>query len=161
MKPLNLLSVVTLWAAFFTTNLSQAQTMQVPEVGAFLPSIVDVKPGKVTPVDGLWSISALDKVVRIDRGRIYAIEGWNHLLIFKIKPGMVVITPFKEEAPGVYAGQDLPLQGPLKAVLTGDRILDFTVAGGLGEVRYQMIPQQLDDPDAFNTLIREVRAAGR
>ncbi|MBA53813.1 MAG: hypothetical protein CMK89_05100 [Pseudomonadales bacterium] len=161
MKPLHFLSIFSVCFALLSANLSQAQTMQVPEVGAMLPSIVDVKPGKVTPVDGLWSISALDKVVRIDRGRIYAIEGWNHLLIFKIKPGMVVITPFQEEAPGVYAGQDLPLQGPLKAVLTGDRILDFTVAGALGEVRYQMIPQQLDDQDAFNTLIKEVRAAGR
>lgn len=145
----------------FASTVTQAQTMQVPEVGAFLPSIVEVKPGKVTAVDGLWSISSLAKVVRIDRGRIYAIEGWNHLLIFKIKPGMVVITPFEEEAPGIYAGQDLPLQGPLKAVLTGDRILDVTVAGAMGEVRYQLIPQQLDDQDAFNALIKDVRAAGR
>ncbi len=140
---------------------THAQTVTIPEVGAFLPNIVDVKPKAVSAVDGLWNISSLDKTVRIDRGRVYVIEGWNHLLLFKIKPGMVVITPFEEEAPGIFTGQDLPLQGPLKATLTGDRILDFTVAGALGEVRYQMSPQQLDDPDAFNALIRDVRKAGR
>jgi len=149
--------LILLSSAFITTNLCVAQTMQVPEVGAFLPSIVDVKPGATLPIDGLWSISSLDKVVRIDRGRIYAIEGWNHLLVFKIKPGMVVIKQLKEETPGVYAGQDLPLQGPLKATLTGDRILDVNVAGAMGEVRYQMIPQQLDDQSAFNELIKEIR----
>ncbi|RLU01079.1 hypothetical protein [Ketobacter sp.] len=161
MPRLPLITVFTLCLTMMLGSTTHAQTMQVPEVGAFLPSIVEVKPGKVTPVDGLWSISSLAKIVRIDRGRIYAIEGWNHLLIFKIKPGMVVITPFQEEAKGIYSGQDLPLQGPLKAILTGDRILDVTVAGAMGEVRYQLIPQQLDDPDAFNALIKEVRAAGR
>jgi hypothetical protein len=138
-----------------------AQTMTVPEIGAFLPSVVDVKPSQVLPIDGLWSVSSLDKVVRIDRGRVYAIEGWMHLLLFKIKPGMVVIKGLKEESDGVYAGDDLPLQGPLKATLTGDRILDIKVAGALGEVRYQMIPQQLDDQDAFNKLIKGIRAEGR
>ncbi|AUM13910.1 hypothetical protein [Ketobacter alkanivorans] len=149
--------LILLSSAVMAANQSLAQTMQVPEVGAFLPSIVDVKPGETLPIDGLWSISSLDKVVRIDRGRIYAIEGWNHLVIFKIKPGMVVIKQFKQEAPGIYTGQDLPLQGPLKATLTGDRILDVNVAGAMGEVRYQLIPQQLDDQSAFNELIKEIR----
>ncbi|MCP5017948.1 MAG: hypothetical protein GY938_22145 [Ketobacter sp.] len=149
--------LILLSSAAMAANQSLAQTMQVPEVGAFLPSIVDVKPGETLPIDGLWSISSLDKVVRIDRGRIYAIEGWNHLVIFKIKPGMVVIKQFKQEAPGIYTGQDLPLQGPLKATLTGDRILDVNVAGAMGEVRYQLIPQQLDDQSAFNELIKEIR----
>jgi len=156
-----ILTTFSLGLILLSANPAHAQTMQIPEVGAFLPSIVDVKPGKLTPVDGLWSISSLDKVVRIDRGRIYAIEGWNHLLVFKIKPGMVVIKQFKEEGQGMYTGQDLPLQGPLKAMLTGDRILDVTVAGAMGEVRYQMIPQQLDDPDAFNRLVKDLRKAGR
>lgn len=156
-----MIATVSLCLISITANLSQAQTLQIPEFGALLPNIVDVKPGKMTAVDGLWNISTIDKVVRIDRGRVYVIEGWNHMLIMKIKPGMVVITPFQEEAPGIFAGQDLPLQGPLKAVLTGDRILDVTVAGAMGEARYQLIPQQLDDPEAFNGLIKEVRAAGR
>lgn len=134
-------------------SVAHAETVQVPEITAFLPKIVDVKPGAPTPIDGMWSISSLDKVIRIDRGRAYAIEGWNHMLVLKIKPGMVVIRDIKQEDTGVYAGKDLPLAGDWLAVLTGDRILDCRV----GKVRYQLIPQQLDDPEAFNALFRQVR----
>jgi hypothetical protein len=138
-----------------------AQQMQIPEVGAFLPSITKVKPKDVMAIDGLWSVSSIDKIVRIDRGRIYAVEGWNHLFVLKIKPGMVVIHPFIETAPGMYEGDDLPLQGQFVARLTGDRILNFDVDGALGKASYQLVPQQLDDPEAFNALIKIVRSEPR
>jgi hypothetical protein len=112
-------------------------------------------------IDGLWSVSSIDKIVRIDRGRIYAVEGWNHLFVLKIKPGMVVIHPFIETAPGMYEGDDLPLQGQFVARLTGDRILNFDVDGALGKASYQLVPQQLDDPEAFNALIKVVRSEAR
>lgn len=159
MKSLHaLIFIATLLSLPTFTN---AQNIQIPEIGAFLPSVTEVKPGTPMAIDGLWSISSLDKIVRIDRGRIYAIEGWNHMLVLKIKPGMVVINPFIEKFPGIYEGDDLPMQGPLNAWLTGDRIIDVVVKGALGEVNYQLIPQQLDDPAAFNALIKEVRAEGR
>jgi hypothetical protein len=147
--------------AYFWVSPALSQVQQIPKIGAFLPSITDVKPKEVTAVDGLWSISALDKIVRIDRGRIYAIEGWTHLFVLQIQPGMVVIHPFTQQSPGVFTGDDLPLQGPLKAVLTGDRILDVQVEGALTTVDYQLIPQQLDDPAAFNELIKQIRDLGR
>jgi hypothetical protein len=148
-------------AVLSLSNMVYAQQIQIPEVGAFLPSITKVKPKEVSVVDGLWSVSSIDKVVRIDRGRIYAIDSWMHLLVLKIKPGMVVIHPFTEQFPGIFVGDDLPLQGPLRAELTGDRILDVTVKGALGEVNYQLIPQQLDDPAGFNELVKEIREQGR
>lgn len=141
-------------------NVSQAQTMQVPEIGAFLPSVVEVAPSKPMIIDGLWKISSLNKMVRVDRGRIYAIEGWTHMFVLKIKPGMVVIQNLEETIEGTYTGDDLPLAGPLKAKLTGDSILDVTVVGALGEVRYQLIPQQLDDQKAFNAAVKAMRAKG-
>lgn len=132
-----------------------AQEVTIPEVAAFLPKIVDVKPAEPMAIDGIWSISSLDKKVRVDRGRIYAIEGWKHLLVLKIKPGMVVIRDIKEQDDvGFYVGKDLPLQGEWLATLTSDRLLDIKV----GKVNYQMIPQQLDDPEAFNALFKQVRA---
>ena len=157
------LSVMLLSFSFMGgwTSSASAQTMQVPEIGAFLPSVVDVAPAEPMVIDGLWKISSLNKMVRIDRGRIYAIDGWKHMFILVIQPGMVVIQNLKETTPGTYTGDDLPLSGPLKARLTGDRILDVTVQGALGEVRYQMIPQQLDEQGPFNKLIKEMRAAGR
>lgn len=153
--------LIILMVYIFLVPNAQSQQMQIPEIGAFLPSITDVRPKQAYAIDGIWSISAIDKLVRIDRGRIYAIEGWNHLFVLKIKPGMVVIHPFTETDLGIYKGDDLPLQGPLQAILTGDRILDITVQGALGEANYQLIPQQVDDPTAFNDLIKQVRAAGR
>lgn len=137
------------------------QTMQTPQIGAFLPNVVDVAPSEPMPIDGLWKISTINKMIRIDRGRAYAIDGWNHLFILVIKPGMVTIQNLQGAGEGIYTGDDLPLAGPLKATLTGDRIIDVKVAGKLGEARYQLIPQQLDDQEAFNELIKTVRKAGR
>lgn len=159
--PIHLFIVSLLMLGGLCSNSANAQTMQIPEIGALLPSVVDVAPGEVTVIDGLWRISTISKMIRIDRGRAYAIDGWNHLLILKIKPGMVVLKDITKTAEGDYAGVDLPLAGPLKAQLTGDRILDVHVDGALGKVRYQLIPQQLDDQEAFDAVIKSLRAAGR
>jgi len=142
-------------------SATSAQQMTIPQIPAFLPSVTKVKPSKTMVIDGLWSVSSLNKLVRIDRGRIYAIEGWTHMFVLNIKPGMVIIQNLVEEGDSVFKGEDLPLAGPLKAVLTGDRILDVTVEGALGTVNYQMIPQELDDPDWFKKEIRKLRRAGR
>ncbi|MFW8591455.1 hypothetical protein ACOI22_11680 [Glaciecola sp. 2405UD65-10] len=156
---------MTLASVFITvlclSTKVNAQQVQIPEIGVFFPSITKVKPKEVSVVDGLWSVSSIDKVVRIDRGRIYAIDGWLHMFVLNIKPGTVVIHPFTEQFPGIFVSDDLPLQGPLRAELTGDRILDVTVKGALGDVNYQLIPQKLDDPAGFNALVKEVREQGR
>jgi len=138
---------------------SWAQTQQIPQIGALLPSVVDVPPADPLAIDGLWKISANDKLIRIDRGRAYAIDGWVHLFVLKIQPGMVVLRHLEEAKEGTYTGEDLPLAGPLAATLTGDRILDVKVAGKLGEARYQLIPQQLDEQAAFDALIKRIRKA--
>jgi len=151
------LLIVNAWGI----NLATAQTMQAPEIGAFLPNVVDVAPSEAMPIDGLWKISSISKLIRIDRGRAYAIDGWNHMIILKIKPGMVVLRDISESAEGIYSGVDLPLAGPLKATVTGDRILDVHVTGKLGKARYQLIPQQLDNQEAFNGLVQKAREAGR
>ncbi len=135
------------------SSSSSAQTTQIPQIGAFLPSIVDVPPGDPLVIDGLWKISSNDKMIRIDRGRAYAIDGWVHMFVLKIQPGMVVLRNLKEVKEGTYTGEDLPLAGPLKATLTGDRILDVKV----GKARYQLIPQQIDEQDAFDALIKRIR----
>ena len=146
--------VLLLAITLLSASNAPAQSVQMPEINAFLPKVVDVKPGEPSALDGLWTISSIDKNVRIDRGRIYAIDSWNHMLVLKVKPGMVVIKDVEEQDIGVYSGYDMPLTGEWRAELTGDRILDCRV----GKARYQMIPQQLDDPEAFNKLFKQVRA---
>ena len=92
--------IMTLSSVFITvlclSTKVNAQQVQIPEIGVFLPSITKVKPKEVSVVDGLWRVSSIDKVVRIDRGRIYAIDGWLHMFVLNIKPSTVVIHPFTE-----------------------------------------------------------------
>jgi hypothetical protein len=70
---------------------------------------------------------------------------------------MVTVHKIKDEGNGVYVGEDLPLSGPLTLRVTGDRIVDAVVAGAAGEYKYQLIPQDLDDPDWFKAEIRAAR----
>ena len=140
---------------------ARAQVQQIPQVKAFLPNITEVRPGEVTAIDGLWKISTINKLIRIDRGRAYAIDGWVHLFILKVQPAMVVIQDIVETEPGSFSGYDLPLLGAWAADVTGDRILDIVVAAKTGKVRYQLIPQQLDDEQAFFELVKAARRAGR
>ncbi len=158
---LSILDILGIWLVISLAGSAQAQLQQLPEIKAFLPAITEVRPSQPMVIDGLWKISSLNKMIRIDRGRAYAIDGWTHLFLLKIQPGMVVLQNLEETALGTYTGVDLPLSGPLEANLTGDRILDVTVAGKMGEAKYQLIPQDLDEPEAFKKAIKALRAAGR
>jgi hypothetical protein len=153
------LSALLVLAGVGIAGAVAAQTQQIPQIGALLPSVVEVPPGEPLVIDGQWKISSIDKMIRIDRGRAYAIDGWVHLFVLKIQPGMVVLRHLKETEEGTFTGEDLPLAGQLTATLTGDRILDVKVAGKLGPARYQLVPQQLDEPEAFDALVKRIRKA--
>ena len=153
------LSALLVIASLSIAGSAAAQAQKIPQIGALLPSVVEVPPGEPLVIDGQWKISANDKMIRIDRGRAYAIDGWVHLFVLKIQPGMVVLRHLKETGEGTFTGEDLPLAGALKATLTGDRLLDVKVAGKLGPARYQLIPQQLDEPEAFDALVKRIRKA--
>jgi len=143
---------------FLWVVLSQLSHAQIP---AMLPNVKDTEPGEASQIDGLWSISTIDKLVRIDRGRIYAVDSWLHLFVLKVTPGMVIVHPFKLESAGVFVGYDLPLQGELTGILSGDRLINVTVQGAFGEIKYQLIPRELDNPEAFDMLFEETRFIGR
>ncbi len=131
-----------------------------PEIPAFLPMLTAVPAGEAMPIDGTWSITSIAKTVRIERGRVYAVEGWLHLFVLKIQPGMVVIKDLRPSAPGVYTAQDLPLMGPWQGRMTPDRTLAVEVQGALGPARYQMVPLQLDHPQWFAQAMQEAGLAG-
>jgi hypothetical protein len=123
---------------------------EIPQVPAFLPMANAVPTSEPMPIDGTWLISTIRKTIRIEQGRAYAVDGWTHLFVLDIQPGMVVIKDIRPTAPGEYGGQDLPLMGAFTARLGADRSLTVSVQGALGPVRYQLIPMQLDDPAWFN-----------
>ena len=119
---------------------------EIPEIPAFLPTMETVPATQPLPIDGIWSIREISKTVRIDRGRVYAVDGWTHLFVLKIQPGMVVIKDLRATAPGEYAGFDLPLQGAATYRMTRERTLSVDVQGMLGPVRLTFLPLQLDNP---------------
>ena len=73
---------------------------QVPQIPAFLPMFDSVAPTPPQPLDGTWLITSIRKKVRIEGGRAYAIDGWVHMMVLKIEPGMVVIQDIAPTAPG-------------------------------------------------------------
>ncbi|MGV7221932.1 MAG: hypothetical protein ACQ9MH_10425 [Nitrospinales bacterium] len=98
-------------------------------------------------IDGTWTINTINKRIRIDKGRAYAIDGWVHLFTLKIEPGMVVIKNIAQSAPGIYVGDDLPLMGKWQARFEADKSLSIKVAGSMGPINYKLIPVQVDSPD--------------
>ena len=132
----------------------------VPEVPAFLPMVTAVPAADAMPVDGTWSITSIGKTVRIERGRVYAVEGWTHLFVLKIQPGMVVIKDLRPSAPGQYTAYDLPLMGAWQGRMTADRTIAVDVQGALGPAKYQMMPLQLDNPEWYQQALAEAGLAG-
>lgn len=130
---------------------AHAQVPQIPEIPAFLPTMMDVPATQKSPIDGEWVISSIRKRIKIDAGRAYALDPWLHLFVLKIEPLMVVIKNIQRTAPGRYVGEDLPLVGTFNATLMPNGYLAVNVAGMLGPVNYNLIPVRLDNPQALES----------
>ncbi len=117
---------------------------------AMLPFASSVPQSAPLPIDGSWTISTLNKRIRIEAGRAYAIDPWVHLMLWQIQSDMVVIQDMRSTGPGQFAGYDLPLLGSWKASLQRDGRMRVNVAGSLGPVSYVLRPEVLDDPAAFD-----------
>lgn len=122
---------------------------QVPQIPAFLPSMVDVPATESLPIDGEWVINTIKKRIRIEGGRAYAVDSWLHLFVLKIEPLMVVIQDIERTGPGTYTGQDLPLLGEWKAQLLPNGQLKVDVAGAFGPATYKLIAVNVDDRESF------------
>ncbi len=130
---------------------AQSTIPTIPQIPAFLPLAHSVAPlEKAMPLDGVWNITSINKRIRIDRGRVYAVDSWLHLFVLKIQPNMVVMKDVRQTGAGAYTSNDLPLMGTavMKANANGD--LDVSVASVLGPVNYTLAQVDLDDRDWFN-----------
>ena len=58
----------------------------------------DLRPGKPMPIDGMWRIDSVGARVRIEGGRIFALDPWVHLFIWQILPGR------SDQPDTIYAG---------------------------------------------------------
>ena len=108
------------------------------QIPAFLPNKDAVEAGEPMEIDGDWHVNTIGKVIRIDRGRAYAVEGWTHAFVLKVQPDMVTIRNIQQTGDGEYVGDDLPLMGRVTMRhVTPDRI-EASVPGLFGPVRYTL-----------------------
>lgn len=143
--------------ALLSLSATAMEIPEIPKVPAFLPTVDQVPAKQAMPLDGTWLIPAIGKKIRIDGGRAYAVDGWVHLFVLDIQPGMVVLKDLTPTGPGQYAGEDLPLMGKLTARVLGDRSIAVTVAGIFGPVNYKLIPVQINNSNWYQ---QEMQAAG-
>ncbi|MEP3420315.1 MAG: caspase family protein [Erythrobacter sp.] len=117
-------------------------------LGAALPNRYAVDIGTPLPIDGIWRISSNNKRLRIERGRAFAVDGWNHVLLFRVEPDQVTMTNIREDEPGTYLGRDILLSGDAEMRLRSDGNLDVTVGTFPFPAKFVLIRVALDDPNA-------------
>lgn len=141
--------IIAFLIGFMSSSWTYAQT-GIPQIPAFLPLSHTVSPTSVAmPLDGVWNITSINKRIRIDRGRAFAVDSWLHLFVLQVQPNMVVIKDIVKTGAGEYSGNDLPLLGvaTFKASLSGN--LDVTVQAPLGPIRYVLAPVELENREWF------------
>lgn len=114
-----------------------------------LPHVSQVPPTRATAMDGLWMLAANNIPYRIDAGRIYAMAGYMHLLVFPVEVHDVVVRDVTQTGPGQLAGQDLALVGPWTGRLQADGTMAISVQGVLGPFSSTLTPVRLSDPQWF------------
>ena len=149
----------TLYGSFLLLAVLMLSALQPAhaQVPALLPMKDAVAPTQAMSLDGVWRINTINKRIRIEQGRAYAVDGWVHLFTFQIQPGMVVIQNIAPVSAGHYTGDDLPLMGKWEAKMQNDRSLAVEVAGSLGPASYQLIPVQIDNDPWYH---KEMVVAG-
>jgi hypothetical protein len=119
----------------------------VPQIPAVLPDRYSVATTEALPIDGVWRVNTINKRIRIEQGRAYALDRWRHLLVLEVKPDMVVLQNFRRTGAGTYTADD-PV-GPVALTLASDGNLDVVVTTPLFPVRYRLIRVDVQYPDAL------------
>ena len=89
-------------------------------------------------IDGDWRVDTIDKVIRIDRGRAYAVEGWTHAFVLQVQPDMVTIRNIQQTNDDEYVGDDLPMMGRVTLRHVSHDRIEASVPGLLGPARYTL-----------------------
>lgn len=130
-----------LTAAIATILAGSALTPTEPvqaQIPAFLPNKTAVPASEPMEIDGDWRVSTIGKVIRIEAGRAYAVEGWTHAFVLQVQPDMVTIRNIRQTADNEYVGDDLPLMGKVTLRHVSPDRIEASVPGLLGPVRYTL-----------------------
>ncbi|NRA29124.1 MAG: hypothetical protein HRU11_02600 [Parvularculaceae bacterium] len=132
-----------------------ASAMGIPVVDAFLEDKQMVPMTASQPIDGIWMIDNIQKRVRFESGRAYAVEGWLHALSLKVQPNMVVVKDVVQTRAGEWQGQDLPLMGKAVYTLQANGKMVGVVTGMTGRQTLVLTPMAMDSPAAFASAMQE------
>lgn len=119
---------------------------------AKLPQLIGVPATQSTAIDGVWRLATNKARIRIEAGRAYALDPWVYLLLWQVKPQMVVMRNFREAAIGRFDADDLLLAGPATLTLINPDQLRVEVRGALAPVTYKLQLVEAADSSALKHL---------
>ncbi|MFL0357142.1 caspase domain-containing protein [Erythrobacter sp. GH1-10] len=112
----------------------------------------DVPRSDPLAIDGIWTITSIDKRIRIEGGRAFAVDGWNHLGVLRVEPDQVVLTDLRSGDDGAFVGFDQVLQAKMTLKIRSDGNLDYRASTFPFPTKLVFNQIGVDDPDAFATL---------
>ena len=148
----SVLLTVVIWALSTTTPV-MASTYEVPKFKAFLPMSYEVPPTEAMPLDGVYMIAGMDKRIRIEKGRSFAVDSWMVMMVLEVRPNMVITKDIVPAAPGKYTGYNLTFRKEETFAVTAAGNVESNVGG----TRFTLFPLSLDNPAWFD---QEMIAAG-
>ena len=109
-------------------------------MNAGYPFLADVAATEALPIDGNYTLSTNKKSVRIEGGRGFALEGWNHNVILKIQPDMVLWQNIEKTGDKTYEADDLRSRRRIVMTVEDDGTLAIKYARrSLFEKRYKLL----------------------
>lgn len=108
------------------------------QIRAFLPNKETVAETEPMEIDGDWRVNTIGKVIRIERGRAYAVEGWTHAFVLRVQPDMVTIRNIQQTGDKEYVGDDLPMMGRVTLQHVEPDRIEASVPGLFGLTRYTL-----------------------
>lgn len=108
------------------------------QIPAFLPDKASVPAGEAMEIDGDWRVNTINKVIRIEGGRAYAVEGWTHAFVLRVQPDMVTIRNIRQVDDTTFVGDDLPMMGQVTMKLVAPDRIEASVPGLFGPARYTL-----------------------
>ena len=130
--------LLVLATAFLTSTALAPTDPLAAQIPAFLPNKEAVTATEPMEIDGDWHVNTIGKVIRINRGRAYAVEGWTHAFVLRVQPDMVTIRNIQQTADNEYIGDDLPLMDKVTLRLVSPDRIEASVPGLFGPIRYTL-----------------------
>ena len=113
---------------------------------ASLPYADAVAATETSAIDGIWRLTVNGARVRINRGRMIAMDPWTHLLLWRVQKDMVVSRDIRQTSANSWSANDILLAAPATLTLTREGVLNGVTRGLLGPASYNFELLEADFP---------------